>query len=88
MGPLDGIRIVEFAGLGPAPFGAMMLADLGAEIVGVDRPGGYPAPDQNLDLEQLGKFAFYNATAARFASISGRQRAAKPRFASSRTRMR
>jgi len=32
MGPLEGIRIVEFAGLGPAPFGAMMLADLGADI--------------------------------------------------------
>ena len=60
MGPLSGVRIVEFAGLGPAPFGAMMLADLGAEIIRVDRPGGYPAPDQNLDFEQLGKFASYN----------------------------
>jgi hypothetical protein len=38
----------------------MMLADLGAEIIRVDRPGGYPAPDQNLDFEQFGKFAFYN----------------------------
>ena len=60
MGPLNGVRIVEFAGLGPAPFGAMMLADLGAEIIRVDRPGGYPAPDPSLDFEQFGKFAFYN----------------------------
>jgi crotonobetainyl-CoA:carnitine CoA-transferase CaiB-like acyl-CoA transferase len=60
MGPLEGVRIVEFAGLGPAPFGAMMLADLGAEIVRVDRPGGYPAPDPALDFEAFGRFAFYN----------------------------
>ena len=32
MGPLIDVRIVEFAGLGPAPFGAMVLADLGAEV--------------------------------------------------------
>ncbi len=37
MGPLEGIRIVEFAGLGPAPFCAMLLADLGAGIVRIDR---------------------------------------------------
>jgi alpha-methylacyl-CoA racemase len=60
MGPLDGVRIVEFAGLGPSPFGAMMLADLGADIIRIDRPGGYPAPEPSLDFEQFGKFAFYN----------------------------
>ena len=32
-GPLHGIRIIEFAALGPAPMGAMILADLGAEVV-------------------------------------------------------
>lgn len=36
---LDGIRVVEFAGLGPAPFAAMMLADAGADIVRIARPG-------------------------------------------------
>jgi alpha-methylacyl-CoA racemase len=36
-GPLDGVRILEFAGLGPAPFCAMLLADLGADIVRIDR---------------------------------------------------
>jgi alpha-methylacyl-CoA racemase len=39
-GPLDGVRIVELAGIGPAPFAAMVLADLGADIVRVDRAGG------------------------------------------------
>jgi alpha-methylacyl-CoA racemase len=38
-GPLAGLRIVEFAGIGPAPFCAMMLADNGAEIIRIDRPG-------------------------------------------------
>ncbi|PXY23300.1 carnitine dehydratase [Prauserella coralliicola] len=39
MGPLNGLRVVEFAGLGPAPFAAMLLADAGAEVVRIDRPG-------------------------------------------------
>ena len=42
MGPLEGTRIVEIAGLGPAPFAAMMLADMGADVIRVDRPGGAP----------------------------------------------
>lgn len=37
-GPLRGIRIVEMVGIGPAPFAAMILADLGAEIIRIDRP--------------------------------------------------
>ena len=40
MGPLRGVRVVELAGLGPAPFACMMLAELGAEVVRVERPGG------------------------------------------------
>ncbi|MGW1212656.1 CaiB/BaiF CoA transferase family protein [Streptomyces sp. NPDC002499] len=39
-GPLVGVRVVELAGIGPAPFAAMLLADLGADVVRVDRPGG------------------------------------------------
>lgn len=38
--PLAGIRLVEFAGIGPAPFAAMLLGDMGAEIIRLDRPGG------------------------------------------------
>ncbi|MER8119706.1 CaiB/BaiF CoA-transferase family protein [Streptomyces sp. NPDC094031] len=39
-GPLGGVRVVELAGIGPGPFAAMLLADLGADVVRVDRPGG------------------------------------------------
>jgi alpha-methylacyl-CoA racemase len=38
-GPLAGLRVVELAGLGPVPFAAMMLADMGAQVVRIDRPG-------------------------------------------------
>ena len=37
-GPLAGLRIVEMAGIGPAPMGAMLLADLGADVLRIDRP--------------------------------------------------
>lgn len=37
--PLEGIRVLEFAGLGPAPHACMILADLGADVVRVERPG-------------------------------------------------
>lgn len=40
MGPLKGIRIVEFAGLGPGPFAAMLLADMGADVLRIERKGG------------------------------------------------
>jgi alpha-methylacyl-CoA racemase len=40
-GPLTGVRVVELAGLAPAPFGCMILADLGADVVLVDRPGAH-----------------------------------------------
>jgi len=47
MGPLNGIKILEIAGIGPGPFAAMMLADMGADIIRVDRAqsvmGGDPA---------------------------------------------
>ena len=39
-GPLEGVRIIEIAGIGPGPFCGMMLADHGAEVIRVDRPGG------------------------------------------------
>jgi alpha-methylacyl-CoA racemase len=40
VGPLAGIRVVEFAGIGPAPFAAMLLSDMGAEVIRIDRKGG------------------------------------------------
>ena len=39
VGPLAGIRVIEFAGIGPGPFACMLLSDLGAEVIRVDRPG-------------------------------------------------
>ncbi|MGF7159291.1 alpha-methylacyl-CoA racemase [Rhodoligotrophos appendicifer] len=46
-GPLAGLKIIELAGLGPGPMAAMLLADLGADIIRIDRPGATPpaAPD-------------------------------------------
>ena len=46
-GPLTGYRIIEIAGIGPGPFAAMLLADMGAEVVRVERAGAVrgPAPD-------------------------------------------
>lgn len=47
-GPLAGVRVLEIAGIGPGPFCAMVLADLGAEVIRVDRSGAVPAemPDR------------------------------------------
>src|SRR3546814_5857377 len=39
MGPLAGIKVVEFAGIGPGPFCGMLLSDRGAEVVRIARPG-------------------------------------------------
>ena len=45
-GPLDGYRIIEIAGIGPGPFAAMLLADMGADVIRVDRAQSVrqPAP--------------------------------------------
>lgn len=55
-GPLAGVRVVELAGIGPGPFAAMLLADLGADVVRVDRPGGGGlAVDPACDVTNRGK---------------------------------
>jgi alpha-methylacyl-CoA racemase len=55
-GPLAGLRVVEVAGIGPAPFAAMVLADLGAEVIRVDRPQpGDLSMDPRFDLLNRGK---------------------------------
>ncbi len=47
-GPLDGVKIVEFAGIGPGPFCGMLLSDLGADIVRIDRKGPAKAQASNV----------------------------------------
>ena len=39
-GPLRGVKVVEIAGIGPGPHACMVLADLGADVIRVERPGG------------------------------------------------
>ena len=55
-GPLAGVRVVELAGIGPGPFCGMLLADLGAEVIRVDRPGRplVPVPHRG-DITSRGK---------------------------------
>jgi alpha-methylacyl-CoA racemase len=58
MGPLKNIRVVELAGIGPGPMCAMLLADLGADVVRVDRtePSGLGSPtDPRFDVTNRGK---------------------------------
>lgn len=54
-GPLDGVRVVELGGIGPGPHAAMMLSDLGADVVRVRRPGGLTMPAEDVDLLHRGK---------------------------------
>jgi alpha-methylacyl-CoA racemase len=55
MGPLSGCRVVELAGIGPGPFAGMILADLGAEVVRVDRPAAGDAPPHRAGVDVLGR---------------------------------
>jgi alpha-methylacyl-CoA racemase len=41
-GPLHGIKVIELAGIGPGPYAGQLLADLGADVIVIDRPGGMP----------------------------------------------
>lgn len=54
-GPLSGLRVVEFAGLGPTPFTAMLLADMGADVVRVERPGARALIPQSPDFLNRGR---------------------------------
>ncbi|MCB1630894.1 MAG: CoA transferase [Pseudomonadales bacterium] len=58
MGPLHGRKIVEIAGIGPGPFAAMMLADMGADVIRVSRPSSgmlSMAENEKLDFGNRGK---------------------------------
>jgi len=59
MGPLKGLRIIEMAGIGPAPFCGMLLADMGAEVIRVDRREktdlGLPGSEPKFDVLHRGR---------------------------------
>ena len=56
-GPLQGLKIVEMAGIGPGPFAGMLLSDLGADVIQVDRPGaaGMSASGDPSDVLRRGR---------------------------------
>jgi alpha-methylacyl-CoA racemase len=54
-GPLVGVRVIELGGIGPGPHAGMVLADLGADVVRVRRPGGFAMPAEDRDLLNRGK---------------------------------
>ena len=62
MGPLKGMRIVELAGIGPTPFAGMMLSDMGAEVIRVDRVGGSgnPVASQSGPMERGKRTVAFN----------------------------
>ncbi|MBT5849552.1 MAG: CoA transferase [Acidimicrobiaceae bacterium] len=56
MGPLQGVTIIELAGIGPGPFCAMMLSDMGADVIRVDRAGAVRGGDPNVPpIDVLGR---------------------------------
>lgn len=54
-GPLRGLRILEIAGIGPGPHACMILADLGADVIRIERPGGQPLSGGPHDLLNRGR---------------------------------
>src|SRR6185295_1528453 len=59
MGPLAGFRIIEIAGIGPAPFAATLLSDMGAEVIRIDRREsadlGLPGREPKFDVLHRGR---------------------------------
>ena len=58
MGPLSGIKVIELAGIGPGPFCGMMLADMGADVIRVERSSAVPNPmpsASSIDVASRGK---------------------------------
>ncbi|WP_110207521.1 CaiB/BaiF CoA transferase family protein [Nocardioides daejeonensis] len=54
-GPLRGVKVVEIAGIGPSPHACMMLADLGADVIRIERPGGQMLTGGSHDLLNRGR---------------------------------
>jgi alpha-methylacyl-CoA racemase len=72
-GPLEGLRVVELGGIGPVPHAGMILADLGAEVVQVTRPGVVEDPVTRADILNRGKLSIaLDLKAADAAGLIGR----------------
>ncbi|MGO4257190.1 CaiB/BaiF CoA transferase family protein [Marmoricola sp. RAF53] len=54
-GPLQGIKVIEIAGIGPSPHACMILADLGADVIRIERPGGQMLTGGDHDLLNRGR---------------------------------
>lgn len=54
-GPLQGIRVIELAGIGPAPMAGQLLADLGADVISIDRRSEASLPERPKDANRRGK---------------------------------
>lgn len=54
-GPLQGMKVIEMVGIGPGPFCAMMFADMGAEVIRIDRPGPADADGARFDVLARGR---------------------------------
>ncbi len=80
MGPLAGMRVIEMAGIGPGPFCAMMGADMGADVIRIDRS----AP-RDLGFDFPREFDFCNR-GRRSAVLDLKTRPARSPSASSRAR--
>jgi alpha-methylacyl-CoA racemase len=54
-GPLAGVRVLELAGIGPIQLGCMLLADMGADVVRIERPGGHVYGPPERDVAHRGR---------------------------------
>ena len=60
MGVLSGLKIIEIAGIGPGPCCGMMLADMGAEVILIQRPSKNANKEETIDPDNMGKYAIFN----------------------------
>ena len=82
--PLEGLKVLEFAGLAPGPFAGLLLADAGASVIRVDRPSSSPSPDQltrrkaSVAIDLRGFLGLDEQVRAGFQSIDLRVRLTGP----------
>ena len=73
-GPLRGVKAVEIAGIGPGPHACMILADLGADVIRVERPGGQMLSGGGIDPLSSRRFSVHSCRSRSASSIGWRCR--------------